>query len=206
MSKILNVTLSDIEYEILKMMTIVEGEEGEKLRNLLRYYIFNLPGLKSAEYALKRVENKEEIESHLRDVWAEYELTDNPTEVWKEEKINKLTSDLIEINVLLKTGDKQYVPANKFRNLFKMLLHDIATESKEMDEYSAACLATVQLLMEFGTGVLSKENIRDGTIMLNEGWLFVYATAMKKAREFMKTKKLFREEAPIAASTKHFYP
>jgi hypothetical protein len=202
MSKILNVTLSDIEYAILKTITIVEGDEGEKLRNLLRYYIFNLPELRSAKYALLRVENKEEIESHLREVWAAYELTDNPTEVWKEEKINKLTSDLIELNVLLKTGEKQYVPANKFRGLYKMLLHDVATESKDMDEYSASSVATIQLLMEFGVGVLSKEMIRDGTILLNEGWLFVYATAMKKAREFMKTKKMFPEAATIKASIK----
>jgi hypothetical protein len=201
MSKILNVTLTDIEYQILKKMTIVEGEDGEKLRNLLRYYLFTLPELKSAEYALKRVENKEEIESHLRDVWAAYELTENPTEVWKEDKIKKLSSDLIEINVLLRTGEKQYVPSNKVRNLFKMLLHDIATESKNMDEYSAACVATIQLLMEFGAGMFSKETIRDGTIFLNEGWLFVYATAMKKAREFMKTKKMFTEEVPIAGTT-----
>jgi hypothetical protein len=193
MSKILNVTLSDIEYEILKKVTIVEGEEGEKLKNLLRYYLFNLPELSSAKYALKRVENKDEIESYLRDVWAAYEIMDNPTEVWKEEKINKLTADLIELNVLLKTGEKQYVPANKFRGMYKMLLHDIATESRDMDEYSASCVATIQLLMEFGAGVLSKEMIRDGTILLNEGWLFVYATAMKKAREFMKTKKMFPE-------------
>lgn len=202
MSKILNVTLSDIEYEILKKVTIVEGEEGEKLRNLLRYYLFNLPELRSAKYALKRVENKEEIESYLREVWAAYELVDNPTEVWKEEKINKLTSDLIELNVLLRTGEKQYVPSNKFRNLYKMLLHDIATESRDMDEYSASSVATIQLLMEFGAGVLSKEMIRDGTILLNEGWLFVYATAMKKAREFMKTKKMFPEAATIIAPTK----
>ncbi|TRZ90368.1 MAG: hypothetical protein D4R88_03865 [Methanosarcinales archaeon] len=202
MPKILNVTLSDIEYEILKMMTIVEGEEGEKLRNLLRYYIFNLPELRSAKYALKRVENKEEIESYLREVWAAYELMDNPTEVWKEERINKLTTDLIELNVLLRTGEKQYVPANKFRSLYKMLLHDIATESRDMDEYSASSVATIQLLMEFGAGVLSKEMIRDGTILLNEGWLFVYATAMKKAREFMKTKKMFPEAATIKASIK----
>lgn len=200
MAKILEVTLSDIEYEILKKMAIVEGEDGEKLRNLLRYYIYTLPELKSSEYALKRVENKEEIESYLREVWAAYELTENPTEVWNEEKIKKLSSDLLELNVLLKTGEKQYVPSNKFRNQFKMLLHDIATESKDMDEYSAACMASIQLLIEFGTGVLSKESIRDGTIFLNEGWLFVYATAMKKARQFMKTKKLFPEETQIASS------
>ncbi|MBU3967605.1 MAG: hypothetical protein KKG76_09555 [Euryarchaeota archaeon] len=200
MSKILNVTLTDIEYEILKKVTIVEGEEGEKLKNLLRYYIFTLPELKSAEYALKRVENKEEIESYLREVWAAYELTENPTEVWKEDKIKKLSSDLIEINVLLKTGEQQYVPGNKFRSLYKMVLHDVATESKDMDEYSAACVATIQLLMEFGADVLSKETIRDATIFLNEGWLFIYATAMKKARDFMKTKKLFPEEVHIAAS------
>ena len=200
MSKILDVTLSDIEYEILKKVTIVEGEEGEKLRNLLRYYIFTLPELKSAEYALKRIENKEEIQSYLREVWAAYEITENPTEAWNEEKIKKLSGDLLEINVLLKTGEKQYVPSNKFRSLFKMILHDIATESKDMDEYSAACVATIQLLMEFGAGVLSNETIRDGTIFLNEGWLFVYATAMKKARDFMQTKMLFPEEVQIAGS------
>ncbi|VVB89494.1 Uncharacterised protein [uncultured archaeon] len=202
MPKTLDVTLSDIEYEILKRMTLVEGEDGEKLRNLFRYYIFNLPDLKSAEYALKRVEKKEEIDSHLRDVWGAYELVDNPTEVWNEDKIKKLAGDLIEINVLLKTGDKQYIPSNKFRSLFKMILHDVATESREMDEYSAACVATVQLLMEFGGGVLNNDTIRDGTIFLNEGWMFVYATAMKNARAFMKTKKLFPEEAPIANPVK----
>lgn len=200
MSKILNVTLTDIEYEILKKVTIVEGEEGEKLKNLLRYYISTLPELKSAEYALKRVENKDEIDSYMREVWAAYELTENPTEVWKEDKIKKLSRDLIEINVLLKTGEQQYVPGNKFRSLYKMVLHDVATESKDMDEYSAACVATIQLLMEFGADVLSKETIRDATIFLNEGWLFIYATAMKKARDFMKTKKLFPEEVQIAAS------
>lgn len=197
MPKILNVTLSDIEYEILKNMTLVEGVEGEKLKNLLRYYIITLPELKASKYALKRVENKEEIESYLREVWAAYELTENPTELWNETKINKIISDLIEVNVLLKTGDKQYVPSNNFRNLFKMLLHDIATESADMDEYSAACVATIQLLIEFGAEALSRETIRDGTIFLNEGWLFVYPTAMKRAREFMKTKKLYAEAPPV---------
>ncbi len=197
MPKDLKVTLSDIEYEILKKLKIVEGEEGEKLRNLLRLYISTVPELKSSEYALKRVEKKEEIEEILRDVWAQYEPTDYPTEQWSDDKINKLTSDLIEINVLVKTGERQFIPSNKLRSLFKMLLHDITTESKDMDEYSAACVATIQLLMEFGAGALSKETIRDGTIFINEGWMFVYSTAMKRAREFMKTKKLFPDEVPV---------
>jgi len=113
-------------------------------------------------------------------------------------KINKLTSDLIEINVLVKIGEKQYIPSNKFRSLFKMLLHDITIESKDMDEYSAACMATIQLLMGFGVGTLSKETMRDGTIFMNEGWMFVYSTAIKRAREFMKTKKMFPDaQMPI---------
>lgn len=198
MPKDLNVTLSDIEYEILKKIKIVEGEDGEKLRNLLRLYITTVPELKSSEYALKRVENKDKIEEILRDVWAQYELTDYPTEHWSQDKVNKLTGDLLEINVLVKIGEKQYIPSNKFRSLFKMLLHDIATESGDMDEYSAACMATIQLVMEFGVGTLGKETIRDGTIFINEGWMFVYSTAMKKAREFMKTKKMFPEaEIPL---------
>ncbi len=193
MPKDLKVTLSDIEYEILKKVKIVEGEDGEKLKNLLRLYVSTIPELKSSEYALRRVENKDKIEKILRDVWAAYEITDYPTEKWSEDKINKLHSDLLEINVLVKTGEKQYIPSNKFRSLFKMLLHDITNESRDMDEYSAACVATIQLLREFGAGTLSEETIRDATILINEGWMFVYATAMKKAREFMKTKKMFPE-------------
>ncbi len=193
MPKDVTVTLSDIEYKILQNLRIVEGVNGDKLRNLLRLYITTVPELKSSEYALRRAENKDEIEEILRDLWAQYELTDYPMEYWKEDKTNKLIGDLIEINVLVKVGEKQYVPSNKFRSLFKMLLHDITTESKNMDEYSAACIATIQLLMEFGAGSLGKESIRDATIFINEGWMFVYATAVKKAREFMKTKKIFPE-------------
>lgn len=193
MPKDLKVTLSDIEYEILKKVKIVEGEDGEKLRNLLRLYVSTIPELKSSEYALRRVENKDKIEKILRDVWAAYEITDYPTEKWNEDKINKMYSDLVEINVLVKTGEKQYIPSNKFRSLFKMLLHDIAAESKDLDEYSAACMATIQLLWEFSAGTLREEMIKDATILINEGWMFVYATAMKKAREFMKTKKMFPE-------------
>jgi hypothetical protein len=202
MPKDLTVTFSDLEYEILKKLKIVEGEDGEKLRNLFRLYLSTVPELRSSEYALKRAENKELIEEHLRNVWAEYELTDYPTENWSDDKINKLVSELVEINVITKIGVKQFIPSNKFRGLFKMLLHDIATECKDMDEYSAACMATIQLLMEFGVGTLSKETIRDDTIFINEGWMFVYATAMKRARDFMKTKKLFPEaEAPIPTTT-----
>jgi len=183
--------LSDIEYEILKNLKMVEGVDGEKLRNLLRHYIYTIPDLKSSEYALKRIENKKEIEKNLQNVWDAYEITDYPAENWSEDRINELTSNLIEINVLMKVSERQFIPANKFRTLFKMLLHDIVTENRDMNEYSAASIATIQLLMEFGAGSLSKETIRDGTIFINEGWMFDYATQIKKAREFKKTRRLF---------------
>lgn len=183
--------LSDIEYEILKNLKMVEGVDGEKLRNLLRHYIYTIPDLKSSEYALKRIENKKEIEENLQNVWDAYEITDYPAENWSEDRINELTSNLIEINVLMKVSERQFIPANKFRTLFKMLLHDIVTENRDMNEYSAASIATIQLLMEFGAGSLSKETIRDGTIFINEGWMFDYATQIKKAREFKKTRRLF---------------
>ncbi|HLB70778.1 MAG TPA: hypothetical protein VJJ51_07010 [Candidatus Methanoperedens sp.] len=201
MPKELTVTLSDLEYEILKKMKVVEGEDGEKLHNLLRLYISTIPELKSSEYALKRSENKEELEGLLRDVWAAYELTDNPVEQWEENRVTKLISDLVEINVLVKVGGQDIIPTGKFRTIFKMLLHDIATEDREMDEYSAACMATIQLIIEFSAGSVSKETIRDGTIMINEGWMFAYATAMKRAREFMKTKKMYIEAPAPAAET-----
>jgi hypothetical protein len=194
MPKDLIVTLNDLEYEILKKMRVVEGEDGEKLRNLFRLYVSTIPELKSSEYALKRVEKKDKIDEHLKNVWDEYELTDSPTENWSEEKVNKLIFELTQIKI----GEKQFIPSNKFRSLFKMLLHDITTESMDIDEYSAACIATIQLLMEFGVETLSNETIRDGTIFINEGWMFVYSTAIKNARDFMKSKKLFPEaEIPV---------
>ncbi len=82
----------------------------------------------------------------------------------------------------MKAGEG-FIPTNKFRTLFKMLLHDIVTENKDIYEHSAACIAIIQLLMEFGAGTLSSETIRDGTIFINEGWMFDYATEVKKARE-----------------------
>ena len=134
------------------------------------------------------------------DVYEAYEKTDYPTENWSDDVINKLSGDLIETNVLIRTGERQFLPSSKFRSLFKMLLHDIVTES-EIDEYSGANIATIQLLMEFGKGTFSKETIRDGTIFINEGWMFTYATEIKKAREFMKTKKLFPGiDVPAAAT------
>ncbi|MCZ7401575.1 MAG: hypothetical protein O8C61_05080 [Candidatus Methanoperedens sp.] len=192
--------LTEIEFEILKNLKDVEGDEGEKLKNLLKLYIYTTPELKSSAYALTRSEKNSEIQEHLQDVYEAYEKTDYPTENWSDETINKLSNDLIETNVLIRLGERQFLPSSKFRNLFKMLLHDIVTE-KEIDEYSGANIATIQLLMEFGKGSFSKEIIRDGTIFINEGWMFTYATEIKKAREFMKTKKLFPGiDVPAAAT------
>lgn len=136
----------------------------------------------------------------MTEVETAYENTDNPVELWDEDKINKLTADLVEINVLIKTGENQLFPANKFKGLFKMLLHDIATETIEMDEFEAAVVAAIRLLMEFGGGSLDKETIRDDTIFITEVWMYSYANAMKKAREFKKTKKIFFSETEIAES------
>ncbi|KCZ72925.1 hypothetical protein ANME2D_01366 [Candidatus Methanoperedens nitroreducens] len=191
MNRYLIVALTDLEYKIIKNLNTVEGEGGEKLRTLLRLYLSTRPELRSSEYTLRRSENKKEIEEILQHVWDAYEDTDYPVENWNEDKINRLTGDLVEINALAEICQDVFMPANKFRTLFKMLLHDIATESRDMDEYSAACMATIQLVMEFGNGVMSKETIRDGTILINEGWMFTYATAMKRAREFMKNRKMF---------------
>ncbi len=184
---------SDKEYEIFTSLKTIEGTGGEKLRNLFRYYLSTIPELKSSDYALKRFENKEFIEGILKDVQEDYKNTEYPKENWKDDKINKLANELIEINVISKVGEKRFVPTSKFRDLFKILLHDIATESKDMDEYVAAVIAVVQLLMEFGVGTLSKETIKDATIFLIEGWLFAYPKVMKEAREFQKTKKLTKK-------------
>ncbi len=184
------VDLSDKEYEILTELKNVEGMDGEKLRSLFRYYLYTVPALKSSYYALKRVENRKEIEEILGEVQAAYKNTEYPIDDWGEDKTRKLIDELAEINVLTKADENRSIPKGKFRGLFKKLLHDIATENKDMDEYVAGYLAIIQLLMEFGVGTLSKEKIRDATVLINDGWLFVYPKAMKEARQFKKTKKL----------------
>ncbi len=184
------VDLSDKEYEILTELKNVEGMDGEKLRSLFRYYLYTIPALKSSYYALKRVENRKEIEEILGEVQEAYKNTEYPIDGWGEDKTKKLIDELVEINVLAKADENRSIPKGKFRGLFKKLLHDIATENKDMDEYIAGYFAIIQLLMEFGVGTLSKEKIRDATMLINDGWLFVYPKAMKEAREFKKTKKL----------------
>jgi len=50
--------LTEIEFDILKNLKDVEGEEGEKLKNLLKLYIYTTPELKSSAYALTRSEKR----------------------------------------------------------------------------------------------------------------------------------------------------
>ncbi len=184
------VDFSEKEYEILKELTYVKGDDSEKLRNLFRYYLSSIPALKSSYYSLKRFENKDEIEDILKKVLEAYKGSEYPTENWNDEKIKKLISDLTEINVFFKVDEKRAMPERKFRNLFKKVLYDIATERKDMDEDVAGYMAIIQLLIEFGVGTLDKETLSDATILINDGWLFAYPKAMKEAREFKKTRKL----------------
>jgi len=129
-----------------------------------------------------------------------YKKTEYPVDNWDNDKIDKLIDELIEINVLTKIEGVRTV-SSKFRDLFKMLLHDIVTENKEMDEHKGAIIAVIQLLKEFGAGTLSKDTRRDDAILLNEGWLYIYAHKIREAREFMRTKKLFFIEEECAAAT-----
>ncbi len=184
-----DVYLTDKELEILKSLEKIEGIDGEKLRSLYRYYLSSIPELKSKDYELKRFEDKDEIDEILKGIFDIYKKTEYPVDVWENDKIDKLIDELTAINVLETTEGVRIVPT-KFRDLFKMLLHDIATENKDIDEHVAALIAVIQLLKEFGVGTLKKDTIRDAAILLNEGWLYTYAKTMREAREFIKTKKL----------------
>ncbi|KCZ70335.1 hypothetical protein ANME2D_03451 [Candidatus Methanoperedens nitroreducens] len=185
----IEVDLTDKEFEILNSLEKIEGKDGEKLRNLYRYYLSSIPELKSKDYELKRFEDKDEIDEILKSIFGVYKKTEYPVDAWENDKIDKLIDELTEINVLEMTEGVRIVPT-KFRDLFKLLLYDIATENKDMDEHVAALIAVIQLLKEFGVGTLNKETIRDAAILINEGWLYIYAKKMREAREFLKTKKL----------------
>src|SRR5574341_1083967 len=112
--------LSDKEYEILLSLKTIEGNDGEKLRNLFRYYLSTIPELKSSDYALKRFEDKEEIDEILKDVYEVYKKTEYPVDEWENDKIDRLIDELIEINVLTIAEGVRTV-SSRFRDLFKML-------------------------------------------------------------------------------------
>lgn len=183
------VDLTDKEFEILNSLEKVEGREGEKLRSLYRHYLSSIPELKSKDYELKRFEDKDEIDEILKSIFEIYKITEYPVDAWENNKIDRLIDELTEIHVLETTEGVRIVPT-KFRDLFKMLLHDITTQNKDMDEHVAALIAVIQLLKEFGVGTLNKDTIRDAAILLNEGWLYLYAKKIREAREFLKDKKL----------------
>ncbi len=196
------VDLTEKEFEILQSLEKIAGEDGEKLRSLFRYYLSSLPELTSKDYELKRFDDKDEIDEILKSIFDIYKKTEYPVDAWENERIDKLIDELTDINVLEANEGVRIVPS-KFRDLFKLLLHDIATENKDMDEHVAALIAVIQLLKEFGVGTLKKETIRDGAILLNEGWLYIYAKKMREAREFLKTKnlKLIDDESIIHEET-----
>jgi hypothetical protein len=195
------VDLTDKEFEILTSLEKIEGKDGEKLRNLYRFYLSSIPELKSKDYELKRFEDKDEIDEILKSIFDIYKTTEYPVDAWEDDKIDEIIDELTNINVL-EINEGVRIVTSKFRDLFKMLLHDIATANKDMDEHIAALIAAIQLLKEFGVGTLKRDMIRDASILLNEGWLYIYSKRIREAREFMKTKKLKFEETSIKTENK----
>ncbi len=184
----IHVNLTDTEYKILKKIKWLEGENGEKLHSLLKWYIKEQPSLKSDYYRLQREETQESLDKSLHDIWNTYEETDTPLLEMDPKRVEELLKKLEEINVVRNIG-MHTIPTGKFKDIWKTVIHDVITESPDMNEFSAACLTTLLLLNEFSMGTLTREELRDATILLNEGWLFIYAAAIHEARSYIKKRE-----------------
>ncbi len=69
--------------------------------------------------------------------------TEYPVDNWENDKIDKLIDELVEINVLTIMEGVRTI-SSRFRDRFKMLLHDIVTENKDLDEHKGAIIAVIQ--------------------------------------------------------------
>ncbi len=193
MAKDIVTTLSDIEYSALQKLTWLDETNENRLRNILKKYIEDLLRKKFSSFKIDVKDIEKNLELNLNDVWGAYEETDNPIEIWEPDRMEKVVKALSEVNVLQQANQYQSIPDSFFRSIWKMVFNELASAAPDINEYSAAVLTTLFLLDEFSLKTLERDELRDGAIFLNEGWLFAYATAKRRARDHIKERKMKKE-------------
>ncbi len=193
--KVVTVTFSDEQYNILKKMRIAGDTDEDKLKSIFLEYASMRRDVQIEYEFYKRKLVWEKVMHILEMVWEAYEDGEDIEAVvarWSIEKIEAIEHILREY-MIVTPPDKNwtYFPTHKFRLHWKRLFNQLIHEYPEMYEYSAACATTIYLVDEFSMESMSDEELRDCAIILCEGWFFAMAECAVTARKFMKTKRLY---------------
>lgn len=182
------VELSDREYQVLENIDELEGDPPEKLRELLRNYLVCTPRFKMDYHIIHLEEKRELLTTVLEEIWKEYESCINPLENWDTQKVDTVRENLIEINAIRPVGSFDIALTGTLKKPWLQAYNSVGKIFDDVDEFSQACIATVYVLDFLSRGTFDHELLKDGTIFLNELFLFSYAIAKKKAHEFQKAR------------------
>jgi len=193
--KVVTVTFSDEQYNILKKMRIAGDTDEDKLKSIFLEYASMRRDVQIEYEFYKRKLVWDKVMRILEMVWESYEDGEDIEDVvarWSIEKIEAIEHILRKYQIVtLPDKNWTYLPTHKFRICWKRLFNQLIHEYPEMYEYSAACAATIYLVDEYSMESLSDEELRDGTILLCEGWFFAMAECAVTARKFLKTQRLY---------------
>ncbi len=183
------VQLSDREYQILEKLDDVEGDSSQKLRSLLRGYLFTIPKFHKDYHIIHLEEKKELLFEILESIWKEYDSSTSPLEKWDEEKIKNVRVELTEINAIRPVGPFSFTVTGLLKKPWLAAYYHVSNIFEELDEFSQACIASIYVLDFLSKGTFESELLKNSTILLNELFMFSYAVARKKAHETQESFK-----------------
>jgi len=183
------VQLSDREYQILEKLDDIEGDSSQKLRTLLRDYLFTTPKFHKDYHIIHLEEKKELLFGILESIWKEYESSPTPLEKWDQEKIESIRNDLMEINAIRPVGPFSFTVTGLLKKPWLSAYYHVNNIFEDLDEFSQACIASIYVLDFLSKGTFESGLLKNSTILLNELFMFSYAVARKKAHETQESFK-----------------
>jgi hypothetical protein len=186
------VQLSDRECQILEKLDDIEGDSSQKLRTLLRDYLFTTPRFHKDYHIIHLEEKKDFLFEILVSIWEEYDTSTSPLEKWDEDKVKSVRTELMEINAIRPVGPFSFTVTGVLKKPWLSAYYHVSNIFEDLDEFSQACIASIYVLDFLSKGTFGSELLKDSTILLNELFMFKYAVAKKKAHE---TQESFKKRA-----------
>ena len=183
------VQLSDREYQILDKLDDIEGDSSQKLRSLLRDYLFTTPRFHKDYHIIHLEEKKEYLFEILVSIWEEYDSSTSPLEKWDEEKVKCIRDDLMGINAIRPIGPFNFTVTSMLKKPWLSAYYHVSSIFEDLDEFSQACIASIYVLDYLSKGTFECDLLKNSTILLNELFMFSYAVAKKKAHETQESFK-----------------
>jgi len=190
------VQLSDREYQILEKLDDIEGDSSQKLRMLLRDYLFTTPKFQKDYHIIHLEEKKDLLFEILVSIWKEYDSSTSPLEKWDEEKVKSVRDELMEIDAIRPVGPFSFT-VTLLKKPWLAAYYHVNNIFEELDEFSQACIASIYVLDFLSKGTFKSELLKNSTILLNELFMFSYAVARKKAHETQESFK-HRSSSPCS--------